>query len=81
MFFTPFFTAFYIVEWLVLQTIYVLNKEILQFLGLKSYVYNQERVIMAHVHYFHYHALFRHIARFIIILNKLSSHLLPYFTD
>ena len=27
----------------MLQTIYVLNKEILQFLGLKSAVYNQER--------------------------------------
>ena len=38
--FTPFFTAVYIVEQLVLQTIYVLNKEILQFLGLKSVVYN-----------------------------------------
>ena len=33
----------YIVERLVLQTIYVLNKEILQFLSLKSAVYNQER--------------------------------------
>ena len=32
----------------MLQTIYVLNNEILQFLGLKSAVYNQERVIMAH---------------------------------
>ena len=39
----PFFTAVYIVERLVLQTIYVLNKEILQFLGLKSSVYNQEQ--------------------------------------
>ena len=28
---------------LVLQTIYVLNKEILQFFGLKSAVYNYER--------------------------------------
>ena len=28
--FTPFFTAVYIVERLVLQTIYILNKEILQ---------------------------------------------------
>ena len=33
-----FFTAVYNVEWLVLQAIYVLNKEILQFLGLKSEV-------------------------------------------
>ena len=41
--FTPFFTAVYIVERLVFQTIYVLNKEILQFLGLKSAVYNQEQ--------------------------------------
>jgi hypothetical protein len=38
-----FFTAVYIVERLVLQTIYVLNREILQFLGLKTAVYNQER--------------------------------------
>ena len=30
----PIFTAVYIVEWLVLQTIYVLNKDILQFLSL-----------------------------------------------
>ena len=41
------FTAVYIVEWLVLQTIYVLNREILQFLVLKTVVYNQ--VIMARV--------------------------------
>ena len=46
---TPFFTAVYIVERLVLQTIYVLNKEILQFLGLKSAVYDQEQVIMARI--------------------------------
>ena len=44
-FFTPFFTT-YIVERLVLQIIYELNIKILQFLGLKSAVYNQERVIM-----------------------------------
>ena len=31
------------VEQLVLQTIYVLNKEILQVLGLKSKVYNREQ--------------------------------------
>ena len=37
--FYPIFTAVYIVERLVLpETIYVLNKEILQFLGLKSAV-------------------------------------------
>ena len=42
-FFTPFFTGVYIVERLVLQTIYVLNKEIFQFLGLKSSVNNRER--------------------------------------
>ena len=41
--FYPIFTAVDIVERLVLQTIYVLNKEILQFLGLISAVYNQER--------------------------------------
>ena len=39
--FYPIFTAVYIVERLVLQTIYVPNKEILQFLGLKYVVYNQ----------------------------------------
>ena len=50
-FFTPFFTAVFIVERLVLQTINVLNKEILQFMGLQSAVYNQERVIMARVRY------------------------------
>ena len=37
---TPFFTAVYIVERLVLQTIYVLHKKILSLLGLKSVVYN-----------------------------------------
>ena len=41
--FTLFFTAVYIVEWLVSQTIYVLDKEILRFLGLKSAVYNRFR--------------------------------------
>ena len=41
--FYPFFTAVCIVERLVLQTIYLLDKEILQFLGLKSTVYNWER--------------------------------------
>ena len=40
--FTPFFTAVFIVERLVLLTIYVVNMEILQYLGLKSAVYNQE---------------------------------------
>ena len=38
----PIFIAIYIVERLVLQTIYVLKKEIFQFLSLKSAVYNQE---------------------------------------
>ena len=33
----------YIVERLVLQRLYVLNKEILTNLGLKSVVYNQEQ--------------------------------------
>ena len=37
---------------IILQTIYVLKREILQFLGLKSTVYNQERVIMAHIRYY-----------------------------
>ena len=40
---TPAFIVVYVVEQLVLQTIYVLNEEILQFLGLKSAVYNQKR--------------------------------------
>jgi hypothetical protein len=34
-FFTPFFTEVYIVEQLMLQTLYVLSKEIFPFLGLK----------------------------------------------
>ena len=38
--FYPIFTEVYIVERLVLQTIYVLKQEILQFFGLKSAVYN-----------------------------------------
>ena len=41
--FTPFFTAVYIMDQLVLQTIYVLNKEILQFFVLKSAVYIREQ--------------------------------------
>ena len=41
-FFTPVFTEVYIVEQLVLQTIYVLKKS-LQFLALKSGVYDQGR--------------------------------------
>ena len=36
-----------IVEQLILQTIYVINKDILQFLDLKSMIDNQEWVIMA----------------------------------
>ena len=35
--------AIYIVEQMILQTIYVINKDILQFLGLKSMIDNQER--------------------------------------
>ena len=50
-FLLPFFTVAYIVERLVLQTNYVLYKEICQFLSLKSAVSNQERVIMACVRY------------------------------
>ena len=49
--FYSFFAAVYIVERLILQTIYVLNKEILQFLGLKYAVSNQERAIMACLRY------------------------------
>ena len=41
--FSSFFNAVYISEWLVLlQTIELLNKEILQFLSQKSTVYDQE---------------------------------------
>ena len=36
---------------LVLQTIYVLNKEILHLLSLTSAVYSQEQVIMARARY------------------------------
>ena len=36
------FTAVYIAEWLVLQTIYVLKKGNSSFFGLKSMVHNQE---------------------------------------
>ena len=56
-FFTPFFTVVYIVERLLLQTIYVLQKEILQFFGPKigglqsRAVSNQKWVIMARVGY------------------------------
>ena len=42
-FFTPLLSAVYNVERLILQTIYIINKEILQFLGIKSAIYNQER--------------------------------------
>ena len=38
--FTPFFTEVCIVKRLILQTIYVINKKILQILSLKSAVYN-----------------------------------------
>ena len=48
-FFTTLFTAVYNQVWLILQTIYALNKEILKFLGLESAVYNQEQVLVAHV--------------------------------
>ena len=41
-FLPPFFTVVNIVEWLVLQKIYVLNMEILQFLSLKSAIHNQD---------------------------------------
>ena len=44
-FFTPFFTAVYNLERLILETIYVGNS------SKKSAVYNQERVIMARVRY------------------------------
>ena len=36
------FTMIYIVECLVLRTIYVLNKEIIKFLGLKYPIYDQD---------------------------------------
>ena len=46
MFFTPVFTVVYIVEQLVLQTVYVQKEEILQYLGLKSLVYNLEQFLI-----------------------------------
>ena len=49
--FTPFFTAVYFVERLLLQSIFVQNKKILQFLSLKYAVYNPEQVLMARVRY------------------------------
>ena len=43
-FLTPFFTEIYIVEQLILQTIYLINKDIiLQCLGLKYTIYYQEQ--------------------------------------
>ena len=41
--FSPHFHSVYIVEELILQTIYVVKKENLRFLGLKSAVYNWEQ--------------------------------------
>ena len=43
----PFFTAVYIVQQLLVKSIYILNKEILQ---KKSTVYNQELGCLVHVH-------------------------------
>ena len=50
---SPFFTAVYNQERLILETIYVVNKEILQKIrGLQlRVVSNQERVIMARIRY------------------------------
>ena len=48
-FFNSFFSATYVVERLIVQKINLLNKEILQFLGLKTGVSNQDQVIMARV--------------------------------
>ena len=59
-FFTSFFTTFYIVERLLLQTAYELNNGNSSFLSLKSEVSNQERVIMAHVRYLNILANFRY---------------------
>ena len=44
--------AIYILERLVLQTMYVLKKDNLQSLGPKIRFYNQERVIMTRIRYF-----------------------------
>ena len=60
-FFTPFLTAVYNVEQLILQTIYVLNKEFLKLLGLKIAVYNQERVIMARIRYVYHSSILNEI--------------------
>ena len=45
LFFTQFFTGVYIVERLLLQTTYVLNKEILQLLDLRSMGYKSARTV------------------------------------
>ena len=67
-FFTPFFTAVYIVERLVLQTIF-------QFFGLKSAVYTQERVIMACVRQIIYLKLFfGHWSWLLVRMNVTSGH-------
>ena len=44
--FYPIFTAVYIEERFILQTIFVLKTEILHFLSLKSAVYTQERLLI-----------------------------------
>ena len=70
-FFTPFLTAVYNVEQLILQTIYVLNKEFLKLLGLKIAVYNQERVIMACIQYVSFFN-FKLFTRFILSIYARS---------
>ena len=49
--FYPIFHCGLYCKQLMLQTSFVLNKGIFQFLGLKSAVYNQERVIMERLRY------------------------------
>ena len=51
LFFRPFFTAAYIAKGLLVLKIYVLKKEIRQFLGLNSAVYNREQVIIPRERY------------------------------
>ena len=63
--FYPIFTVVYIVERLVLQTIYLLNKESLQFVGPKSVVYDQELGLKSTGGY--------NIARTVYIYGKIND--------
>ena len=70
--FYPIFTAVYVQKLLILQTIWLLSKEILQ---KKSEVTNQERVIMARVLYMYLQCVSRSLW-FATTLDTLASILL-----